>query len=94
MDSYNVEQISAFIKATWQDSIIAELQKYIKIPCKSPAFDSNWQANGHIETAIQQLKTWALNQNIPNMSLDIIRLPNRTPLLFLEIQSSARGAKR
>ncbi len=88
MDSYNVEKISQFIKSKWAESIVPELQNYIKIPCKSPAFDSNWEANGYLEQAIQQFKDWALNQGVPNMSLDIIRLPGRTPLLFIEIQAS------
>lgn len=74
-----------FINNTWQQSIIPELTEYIKNPCKSPAFDKNWQNNKYLHQAVTQFKTWVLKQNIKNLSLDIIELPNRTPLLYIEI---------
>lgn len=81
----NLQQLENFIYTTWDDSILNELINYIKIPNKSPMFDANWQEHGFMEQAVQQIKTWCEAQQISNMQLDIVRLPNRTPLLFMEI---------
>ena len=37
----------------WDDEIVPQLIDYIRIPAKSPHFDSAWEANGHIERAIR-----------------------------------------
>lgn len=79
------EQITHFVQHKWHSSIIEELKQYITIPCKSPAFDSQWQENNYLEQVIIQFKTWVNAQNIKGLNLDIIRLTNRTPLLYIEI---------
>lgn len=88
MDTYQYQSISNFIKDTWQSSITEELENYIKIPCKSPAFDNKWQENKFLDAAVTQFKTWVLAQNIPNLSLEVVVLPNRTPLLYIEIAAN------
>lgn len=79
------DQITKFIRNKWQESITPELVEYIKNPCKSPAFDSDWEKNEYLDQAINQFKNWVLNQNINNLNLEIVKLPNRTPLLYLDI---------
>ncbi len=69
----------------WQSSIIGELTEYIKVPNKSPAFDPDWQANGFMEAVVVQFADWIERQQIEGMQLDVVRLPGRTPLLFIEI---------
>ncbi len=69
----------------WHDSIVPELVEYIKIPAKSPAFDPDWEKNGYIEEATQQIYSWCKQQDIKGMSCEIIRLPGRTPLIFMDI---------
>jgi acetylornithine deacetylase/succinyl-diaminopimelate desuccinylase-like protein len=81
----NVEQIIQYCNNTWDSSIIAELVEYIKIPCKSPAYDSQWEQNGYLDAVANRFKAWALAHPLRGMSLDIIRFPERTPLLCIEI---------
>ena len=69
----------------WTDSIVPELVEYIKIPAKSPHFDSDWEENGYIEQAIVQISNWCKVQDVKDMSLEIVRLEGRTPLIFMEI---------
>ena len=75
----------------WDDSIVPELVDYIRIPCKSPMFDPDWEANGFMEQAISQLAAWAEAHALPGMTTEVVRLPGRTPLILIEIPGSADG---
>lgn len=81
----NHEAIRKYVANTWQESITPELIEYIKIPALSPDFDADWQAHGHIDRAIAQVKAWCEKQPIENLSLEVVRLEGRTPVLFMEI---------
>jgi acetylornithine deacetylase/succinyl-diaminopimelate desuccinylase-like protein len=82
MDS---EKLQHYCNKVWDTSVVQELIDYIRIPNKSPMFDPDWQAHGYMEDAIAQFERWCLAQNITDMQLDIVRLPDRTPLLFMDI---------
>lgn len=73
------------IDAYWEKNIIPSLMEYIEIPAKSPAFDAEWEKNGFIEKALQLADKWVESRNIPNLKKEILRVPERTPLLLLEI---------
>ncbi len=74
-----------FVNAMWDESIIPEISEYIKVPNKSPAFDPDWDAHGHMETAVQMLEAWCKTQPIKDMTVEIVRIEGRTPLLFIDI---------
>jgi acetylornithine deacetylase/succinyl-diaminopimelate desuccinylase-like protein len=75
----------AFIDEIWMDSIVPELVEYIKIPNKSPHFDADWFEHGYMEEAVQQIFNWSKAQDVKGMTLEIVRLEGRTPLIFMEI---------
>lgn len=77
------------IENQWDDSIIPSLYDYIKIPNKSPHFDDDWEKHGFMEQAIRHIAKWCLANGPKDMTLDIVRLPHRTPLLFIEIPGSS-----
>ncbi len=81
----NKQDLQNYVEKVWDESITPELIDYIRIPNKSPAFDPDWQEHGHMEKVVQQFVRWAEAQNITDMTLDIVRLEGRTPLLFMEI---------
>jgi len=74
-----------FIDEMWTDSIVPELIEYIKIPNKSPHFDADWAKHGYMEAAVQQIFNWSRAQDVTGMTLEIVRLEGRTPLIFMEI---------
>jgi acetylornithine deacetylase/succinyl-diaminopimelate desuccinylase-like protein len=74
-----------FIDEMWSDSIVSELVEYIKIPNKSPHFDPDWEQHGYMEDAVQQIFAWCSKQDIAGMECEIVRLPGRTPLIFIDI---------
>jgi acetylornithine deacetylase/succinyl-diaminopimelate desuccinylase-like protein len=79
------EKALAFVNDTWDSSIIPEISEYIKIPNKSPHFDPDWEANGHMEKAVQMFEAWAKEQPVKGMTVEIVRLEGRTPVLLCEI---------
>lgn len=74
-----------FVNRLWDESITPTLMEYIKIPNKSPQFDRDWHQHGYMNQAVELLATWCKSQAIDNMTLDVIQLENRTPIIFIDI---------
>jgi acetylornithine deacetylase/succinyl-diaminopimelate desuccinylase-like protein len=71
--------------AAFKDSIVPKLSEYIRIPNKSPAYDAEWQAHGHMDRAAELMAAWCRTQAIPGLTVEILREKGRTPVLFCEI---------
>jgi acetylornithine deacetylase/succinyl-diaminopimelate desuccinylase-like protein len=84
----NAPQALEEVSRAWDDDIVHRLEDYIRIPAKSPAFDADWAKNGFIDTAVWDAATWVQSQKIEGLTLEIIRLEGRTPVLFFEIAAS------
>ncbi len=89
MDS---RQISDFVGKLWDDEIVPQLVEYIRIPNKSPMFDAQWAQHGYMDAAVELLAGWARRQDVPGMALEVVRLPGRTPLIFIDIPASGGAA--
>ncbi|MEJ2257742.1 MAG: M20 family metallopeptidase [Woeseiaceae bacterium] len=79
------KQTAEFVENMWDDSIIPEIAEYIKVPNKSPHFDPDWEKHGHMEQAVQMLEAWCKTQPIRDMTVEIVRIEGRTPVLFIDI---------
>ncbi|APV50283.1 peptidase M20 [Betaproteobacteria bacterium GR16-43] len=84
----DVPALEARISKQWDDDITPQLVEYVKLPAKSPHFDPDWEKHGHIEAAIQQAKRWVEKQGVAGLTLEIVRLPGRTPVLFFDIPAT------
>jgi len=73
------------VSAQWDDDIVAQLTEYVRIPAKSPHFDPQWKAHGHIERVIELAQAWVEKQRVRGLAVEIVRLPNRTPLLYFDV---------
>jgi acetylornithine deacetylase/succinyl-diaminopimelate desuccinylase-like protein len=82
MDQKALQQ---FVDEKWNDEIVPELIEYIRIPNKSPHFDPKWAEHGYMDAAVAQIFGWCNAQDIPGMKAEVVQLPGRTPLIFLEI---------
>jgi acetylornithine deacetylase/succinyl-diaminopimelate desuccinylase-like protein len=87
----NPTSLAELIFSQWDTEIVPRLIEYIRIPCKSPHFDAEWEANGHIEAAISLAWRWCLSQPVAGMQLEIVRLPGRTPLLYFDVPGASAG---
>lgn len=85
-------QVSGVISGLWDDQIVPQLVEYIKIPNKSPMFDARWAEHGYMDQAVAQFAAWARSHPVPGMTVDVVRLEGRTPVIFIDIPAAGRGA--
>ena len=80
-------RLKQFVDPFWDDSILPSITEYIRIPNKSPAFDPQWVEHGYMEDAVKLMVAWAEPQlaGLPGATLEVVRLPGRTPLIFIEV---------
>jgi acetylornithine deacetylase/succinyl-diaminopimelate desuccinylase-like protein len=81
----NNERLSRYVDRVWDESIVPALCEYIRIPNKSAHFDANWERNGHMDRAAELMRAWCEAHSLPGMKVEIVRLPGRTPLLFIDV---------
>ena len=84
----DARQISTFVDHKWESEIVPQLVDYIRIPNKSPMFDADWVANGHMQHAVDLMEAWARAQTVSGMQLEVVQLEGRTPLIFIDIPAS------
>ena len=84
--------LAAFADRAWDEQIVPALTHYIAIPAKSPMFDADWQANGHIERVIRDAASWVEGRNISGLKLEVARIEGRTPVIFFEVPSTKVGS--
>jgi acetylornithine deacetylase/succinyl-diaminopimelate desuccinylase-like protein len=89
--SMDIATAARRIDAEWTDSIVPCLESYIRVPNKSPLFDPDWQAHGHMERAAALLLEWCRQQPVRGLVAELIRLPGRTPVLFATVPGTAPG---
>jgi acetylornithine deacetylase/succinyl-diaminopimelate desuccinylase-like protein len=76
----------------WDGDIVRQITDYIAIPAKSPGFDKDWAQHGYLETVLRNAAAWVEAQKVEGLTLEIVRLPGRTPVLFFEIAATRPAA--
>ena len=74
-----------FVSDTWDGDIVPQLVEYIRIPNKSPMFDADWQKHGYMDAATELMAAWARSQPIAGMTVEVVRLEGRTPLIYIDV---------
>lgn len=82
---FNPQGLYDYIRQQWQEEILPSLCDYIRIPNKSPHFDAQWQEHGYMEQAVTHIANWCKAHAPKGMTLEVMRLENRTPLIYMEI---------
>ena len=80
--------LAATVARHWDTEIVAQLVDYIRIPAKSPHFDPQWEAHGHIDHVIRDALAWVHRQPVRGLAVEIVRLPGRTPVLFFDVPAA------
>ncbi len=80
------------IDAQWDGDIVRQLTDYIAIPAKSLAFDPSWAQHGFIDTVVRNAAAWVEAQKVPGLTLEVVRIDGRTPVIFFEIEGTKAGA--
>jgi len=81
----DTEKTRRFCDETWDRSILPELEEYIRIPALSPHFDGDWAAHGHLDKAVEHVRGWCERQAVAGLSVEVVRLEGRTPVLWMEV---------
>ena len=91
----NWSALASAVAAQWDGDIVPRLTEYVRVPAKSPHFDPHWEATGAIERVIRMAEGWVRAQPVHGLTVEIVRLPRRTPVLYFDIpahgEQGARG---
>lgn len=72
----------------FEQDAVGVLEDYVGIPCLSPGFDAEWEANGHIEAAARLLADWAGARPLPGLTVELSHLPGLTPVINAEVPAT------
>ncbi len=89
----NADQALAQVSHAWDSDIVQRLKDYVEIPAKSPSFDANWAEAGLLEAVVRNTAQWIEAQRVAGLTLEVVRLAGRTPVLFFEVASTRSGAQ-
>src|SRR3990167_4597000 len=76
------------VSRVWDERIVPQLTDYIRIPAKSPMFESGWADLGYLDTVVRNAAAWVEAQQVAGLTAEVVRLPGRTPVLFFEIAAT------
>jgi len=87
-ESLTPEALTPWIESVWEEQIVPALEEYIEIPAKSPAFDADWAANGHIDRAVDLIVERCQRFAPDGMTFEVVRLEGRTPVVLAELAAT------
>src|SRR5882724_1457985 len=86
------DSATQWVEDLFRSSIVPTLVDYIKIPNKSAMFDPDWRKNGHMDKATELLASWARAQLPAGAKLEVVRLGERTPVIFIDVPATGGRA--
>lgn len=86
--SIDTPRAQKLVEQLWEDSIIPQLVDYIRIPNKSPMFDPEWASHGYMDDAVKLIAAWCEKNAPKGMTLEVVRLEGRTPLIYMEVPAT------
>jgi acetylornithine deacetylase/succinyl-diaminopimelate desuccinylase-like protein len=85
------DALSQFVDEMWDDSALPDLYRFIEIPALSPAFDADWNANGHLDATIDLFTSWLATVPLEGLSVNVHQLAGLTPLILCKVEGTAPG---
>ena len=84
----DTKALAAFSETAWNARILPQLKDYVAIPAKSPMFDADWEKHGLLDKVVRDAAQWVEGRKVPGLTLEILRQPGRTPVIFFEIPAT------
>jgi acetylornithine deacetylase/succinyl-diaminopimelate desuccinylase-like protein len=85
--------LAAFAEEAWDTRIVPAVTDYIAVPAKSPMFDAKWAEHGLLDRVVTDAARWVEGRRVAGLTLEVIRLPGRTPVLFFDIPATRPAAE-
>ena len=54
----------------------------------------DWEQQGLLDTVVRNAAAWIEDQKVAGLTLEVVRLPGRTPVLFFEIAATRAASPR
>ena len=86
------DALAAFANRAWDGEIVPALTDYIGVPAKSPMFDADWAAHGHIDRVVRDAAGWVERKKVAGLTLEVVRIEGRTPVIFFEVPATKAGS--
>jgi acetylornithine deacetylase/succinyl-diaminopimelate desuccinylase-like protein len=86
------DSATPWVDEVFEKSILPTLTQYIGIPNKSPMFDPKWRETGHMMKAVELLAGWAKQHAPAGASVEVVRLGDQTPVIFMDIPAHGGSA--
>jgi acetylornithine deacetylase/succinyl-diaminopimelate desuccinylase-like protein len=80
------------ISRVWADDIVPALHEYITIPNVSVLYDPQWREHGHMDRAVELIRSWCAKRAIVGLTVEVHELPGLTPVIFMEIPAFGAGS--
>ena len=87
-----IAALAAHADQAWDMRIVPALADYIAVPAKSPMFDADWAQRGLLDRVVRDAATWVESRKVAGLTLEVVRVEGRTPLIFFEIPATRAGS--
>ncbi|QFZ23830.1 M20/M25/M40 family metallo-hydrolase [Saccharothrix syringae] len=77
------------VRGLWDDDILPSLSDLVAVPAISPVFDPAWAENGHLAAAVEHVRAWLADRDLPGATVEVVRLAGRTPVLLVDVPGTA-----
>ncbi|SFS85618.1 M20/M25/M40 family metallo-hydrolase [Saccharopolyspora flava] len=81
--------VAKTVDQAWDQAVLPSLSELVRIPAVSPSFDAEWETTGHLDAAIEHVRAWIDGRGVEGATIEVVRLPGRTPLLLVDVPGSA-----
>ncbi|KAA5836268.1 M20/M25/M40 family metallo-hydrolase [Saccharopolyspora hirsuta] len=85
--------VAKTVDRVWDESVLPSLSELVEIPAVSPAFDAGWAESGHLDAAVEHVRRWITARGIEGAEVEVVRLPERTPLLLVDVPATEGAAE-
>ncbi|HEY4376752.1 MAG TPA: M20/M25/M40 family metallo-hydrolase, partial [Acidimicrobiales bacterium] len=89
--AFDPQAATAATDQIWEDSILPTLVDYIRVPAVSSAFDPDWAEHGYLDAVTDMARHWCEGRAVAGLSVEIVRLPGRTPVVWFEVLAFGGG---
>ncbi|MDA3644640.1 M20/M25/M40 family metallo-hydrolase [Saccharopolyspora indica] len=85
--------VAKTVDRVWDESVLPSLSELVEIPAVSPAFDADWVESGHLDAAVEHVRRWIAERGVEGATVEVVRLPERTPLLLVDVPATEGAAE-